>query len=50
MTGKVLTGEEGLLVWLKRVTADYPGVKVTNFTTSWKDGLVNYNFLQKKKN
>jgi len=28
-----------LLEWCKEVTKDYPGVKVTNLTTSWRNGL-----------
>nr|CAD7260788.1 unnamed protein product [Timema shepardi] len=32
-------GMKGLETWCKRVTSGYPGVKVENMTTSWRDGL-----------
>ncbi|XP_034251871.1 MICAL-like protein 1 isoform X2 [Thrips palmi] len=32
-------GTKALEVWCKRVTEGYPGVKVENMTTSWRDGL-----------
>ena len=28
-----------LLMWCQKITRDYAGVKVTNFTTSWRNGL-----------
>lgn len=28
-----------LLLWAQEVTSDYEGVKVTNFTTSWRNGM-----------
>lgn len=30
---------DDLLVWCKDVTSGYPGVKVTNMTTSWRNGM-----------
>ncbi|XP_076364796.1 plectin-like isoform X2 [Tachypleus tridentatus] len=38
-TDKVLTAREALLLWAQRTTDQYPGVKVTDLTKSWKDGL-----------
>ncbi|RMZ96080.1 dystrophin-like isoform X1 [Brachionus plicatilis] len=31
--------EKALLKWCQDSTKDYPGVKISDFTTSWKDGL-----------
>lgn len=33
------TPGQDLLEWCKEVTHDYPGVKVTNLTTSWRNGM-----------
>lgn len=33
------TPAQDLLQWCKDITANYPGVKVTNLTTSWRNGL-----------
>uniref|UniRef100_A0A8C9ZJ00 EH domain binding protein 1 n=1 Tax=Sander lucioperca TaxID=283035 RepID=A0A8C9ZJ00_SANLU len=30
---------QSLLVWCREVTKNYRGVKITNFTTSWRNGL-----------
>ena len=41
--GRLLARQEStseqLLEWCKRVTKGYPGVKVTNLTTSWRNGM-----------
>lgn len=34
-----ITPGQDLLEWCKEVTKDYQGVKVTNLTTSWRNGM-----------
>ncbi|XP_018353447.1 PREDICTED: EH domain-binding protein 1 isoform X2 [Trachymyrmex septentrionalis] len=36
---KEVTPGQDLLEWCKEVTKNYPGVKVTNLTTSWRNGM-----------
>ncbi|XP_072907282.1 EH domain-binding protein 1 isoform X3 [Hemitrygon akajei] len=37
--GKKPNATQSLLAWCKEVTKSYRGVKITNFTTSWRNGL-----------
>jgi len=34
-----LTPKEALIIWCKELADGYPGVRIENFTNSWKDGL-----------
>jgi len=37
-----LTAKEGLLLWCKRKTACYEEIDITDFSTSWNNGLALY--------
>ncbi|KAJ8365870.1 hypothetical protein SKAU_G00147010 [Synaphobranchus kaupii] len=39
LMGKKPNATQSLLVWCREVTKTYRGVKITNFTTSWRNGL-----------
>ena len=34
-----VSARDALLRWARETTAKYPGVQVTDFTSSWRDGL-----------
>eukprot|EP00794_Sanderia_malayensis_P004521 gene4521-5117_t len=34
-----LSPKQALIIWCKELADGYPGVRIENFTTSWKDGL-----------
>ncbi|KAI9912866.1 hypothetical protein PsorP6_005876 [Peronosclerospora sorghi] len=34
-----VSGKDGLLLWVNRSLADYPTIKVSNFSSSWADGM-----------
>lgn len=34
-----ITAREALMRWARKSTARYPGVRVSDFTSSWRDGL-----------
>lgn len=34
-----VSAREALLRWARRSTSRYPGVRINDFTTSWRDGL-----------
>lgn len=37
--GENVTAREALLRWAKKTTTKYPGVNITDFSSSWRDGL-----------
>ncbi|CAD5229846.1 unnamed protein product [Bursaphelenchus xylophilus] len=38
-SGEKKHAKEALLLWVQRKVAEYPNVKVDNFTTSWRNGM-----------
>lgn len=34
-----MTSSQSLLSWCQEVTAGYRGIRITNFTTAWRNGL-----------
>ncbi|XP_035219080.1 plectin-like [Stegodyphus dumicola] len=39
LSDETVSAREALLKWAQRTTERYPGVRITDFTNSWKDGL-----------
>ncbi|KFM81544.1 Plectin, partial [Stegodyphus mimosarum] len=39
LADETVSAREALLKWAQRTTERYPGVRITDFTNSWKDGL-----------
>lgn len=35
----LVNSSQSLLVWCQEITKNYKGVKITNFSTSWRNGL-----------
>ena len=39
VAGMAVKGAKALELWARRVTEGYPGVRIHNMTSSWRDGL-----------
>ena len=48
-TSEKKSAKEALLLWCQTKTSGYRNVKITNFTTSWSDGLAFAAMLHKHK-